>query len=347
MTKLKILTLLFATFFLINCKKDTDTNQISNEWKISKIADSLNMNPRDMFFVNSEIGFVVGCYGKMYKTINSGKSWQELNSGTSYNLYSVYFINADTGFVSGGLSKCQNYNPFIGSLLLKTTNGGETWSLQVFKDYTSIYCLKFFNKNNGLSIIHTQDIPNSRDFFIAKTENGGDSWEFIDLAIKPTYNKFYCIDNVVFIAGENQKIYKSINWGDNWETISTPIPAWNDVRNLYFCNETIGYVDGVTNIFKTIDGGLNWEIVDFPFSSFGVFHFYNENEGLNVEEIFEYDGGDWPTFKGSIIYQTSNEGENWNKSELIDSLYLGITYFPERNLGYGVNHSEFYSIKKK
>jgi hypothetical protein len=343
-----ILTIAF--FIFESCGKDKNEIKSTsnlNGWEITKVKYEIDLSPRDLFFINSKIGFTVGCYGKILKTVDSGKIWQELNSGTSYNLYSVFFINADTGYVSGGLSECQNYNPFIGSLLLKTTNGGETWTQKVFEDYTSIYCLQFFNKNNGLSIIHTQDIPNSRDYYIAKTENGGDSWEFIDLAIKPTYNKFYCIDNVVFIAGENQKIFKSVDWGNNWEIINTPIPAWNDVRNIYFYNEMIGFIDGVTDIYKTTDGGTSWKTVDFPFSSFGVLHFYDENEGFNIETVSEYAGGDFPTFKGSQSYQTYNGGVSWNKSDLNDSLYLGFVCFPERDLGYGINPSEIYTIKRK
>ena len=92
---------------------------------------------------------------------------------------------------------------------------------------------------------------------------------------------------------------------------------------------------------------MNWKPANFPFSTFGTFHLYNETEGFNIKTIFEYAGGDFPTFKGSIVYQTSNGGKSWNKSELIDSLYLGLTYFPQKDLGYGINGSEFYIIKRK
>ena len=96
-----------------------------------------------------------------------------------------------------------------------------------------------------------------------------------------------------------------------------------------------------------MDGGLNWEPVDFPFSTFDVFHFYNENEGFNIESMWAYEGGDWPTFKGSQVYQTSNGGAIWDKSGLVNTLSLGLTYFPQRDLGFGINSSEFYTIMRK
>jgi photosystem II stability/assembly factor-like uncharacterized protein len=353
MTKQYILTFLIAIFILISCEKDpekheTNTSNILNGWAVTKTKYDFDINPRDLFFINSEIGFVVGYNGDIYKTNNSGETWQKLNSGTTLHLFSVYFINENIGFISGqAMNDCLDDDCDKGSVFLKTTNGGETWTKKLFEDYVSIKSLHFFNELIGLALIYTPDIPNSRDYYIAKTEDGGDSWEFIDLAIKPAYDKFYCVDNIVFIAGENQKIYKSTDRGDNWETISTPIPAWNDVGNIYFYNENIGFIDGVTDIYKTTDGGLNWNTVDFPFSSFDVFHLYNEEEGFNVETVSVYDGGEFPTFKGSQSYQTTDGGETWGKSRLIDSVYLGLTYFPQRDLGYGINYSEFYTIKRK
>ena len=353
MSKKFFLISLIAIFMLESCEKDSNKNEINSSfilkgWEITKNQYDFDINPRGLFFINSKVGFVVGYNGDIYKTTNSGESWQKQNSGTTLHLHSVNFINENIGFVSGqAMNGCLNEDCDKGCVFLKTTNGGETWSKKLFKEYVSIKSLHFFNESKGLALIYTPDIPNSRDFYIAKTENGGDSWEFIDLAIKPTYDRFFCVDNVVFIAGENQKIFKSKDWGDNWETINTPIPAWNDVRNMYFYDESLGFADGVTNLYKTIDGGLNWETVDFPFSSFNVIHFYNETGGFNIEAVSAYEGGDFPTFKGSQSYQTSNGGETWNKSDLDVSIYLSLTFFPERDLGYGMNSSEFYTIKKK
>lgn len=353
MTKHNILILIIALFIFESCEKDPDINRAKNTtfingWEITKTNYNFDINPRDLFFINSEIGFVVGYNGDIYKTINSGVDWQKQNSGTTLHLYSVYFINSSIGFISGqAMSGCLDNDCDKGAVFLKTTNGGETWTKKLFEDYVSIKSLHFFNETNGLALIYTPDVPNSRDYYIAKTENGGDSWEFIDLAIRPTYDKFYCVDNVVFIAGENQKIYKSSDYGENWETITTPISASNHVRNLYFYNETVGFMDGVTEIYKTTDGGLNWKIVNFPFSSFGVLHFNSETEGFNIEAVSAYEGGEFPTFKGSQSYQTTNGGDSWTKSELNDSIYLGLTCFPENDLGYGINNSEFYTIKKK
>ncbi len=356
MAKLRILTLLCATILMIGCEKDFNSNDtISNidtvltefleGWEISKTVCDFDLNPRDIFFINSDIGFMVAFNGCIYKTINAGKSWHKQNSGTTLHLYSVFFLNENIGFVSGRASNDLSDDGGKGSVLLRTTNGGETWTKKNFEDYVDMKCLHFFNESQGLAIIYTPDIPNSRDYYISKTSDGGDNWEFIDLPIRPVFGKYYCVDNVVFIAGENQNIFKSTDYGVSWVTLNTPIPASQNVMNIYFYNQNIGYLDG-TNLYKTINGGLNWKTVDVPFSFFDDFHFYNEMDGFNTDSVFAYEG-DCEVFKGIRSYQTYDGGESWHKSKLVDTLCFGRSYFPQRDLGYSFLNTEFYTIKKK
>ena len=347
-----IICLVGLTVFMGCDKEDKilDSTQLLDGWEISKSKLDIEIDPHpcDIYFINAETGYFVGYWGEIYKTTNAGISWQKLNSETTLRLYSVFFLDENTGFVSGraggGYTDDDNNN---GSPFLKTIDGGKTWEKRFFEDYTDIRCLHFFDNLNGLAIIHTY-LLSSEKCFVAKTSDGGINWTLIELNIYPTYyNKFYCFDNVIYISGENQKIFKSKDYGNTWETIHTPLPAWNYVRNMYFVNENVGYIDGISNIYKTIDGGLNWEVVDFPFSSFGTLHFYNETEGFNIVDVSEYEGGDFPTYKGCIGYQTYDGGATWEKSALINSYYWGLTYFVQSDLGYGINLSEFFTIKRK
>jgi len=340
------------SFLILACDKepvipeDTQYTDLDG-WLITKSDYDFDINPRDIFFVNPEIGFVVGYNGDIFKTIDSGRSWKELKSGTTLHLHSVFFLNENVGFASSqGMDGCLDSDCDKGSVLLKTTNGGETWTKTYFPGYTRILSLRFFDALNGIALIKTPDLPNSRDEFIGLTTDGGITWNLQSLAIKPAYDKLFYSGNIVFVAGENQKILKSKDQGRSWEIISTPVDASYYVRNMYFLNENEGYIDGVTSFFKTSDGGVKWTKVNLPFSSFGTLHFYNENEGFNVVPVYAYQGGDFPAFLGSICYETSDGGESWTKSELDKSLYLGLTFFPVSDLGFGFNFSDFYTIKK-
>jgi len=342
-----------VSLLVLSCDKQTGNPENTPDngldgWQITKSDYNFDINPRDMFFVNKEIGFVVGYGGDIFKTIDSGKSWKKLNSGTTLHLHSVFFLNENVGFASSqAMGGCLDADCDKGSILLKTIDGGETWTKSFFPGYTRILSLRFFDALNGIALIKTPDLPNSRDEYLGRTTDGGITWMLMHLEINPAYDKFFFLGNIVFIAGENQRIFRSKDQGRTWETISTPIESNHYIRNLYFYNESIGYIDGVTSLYKTTDGGVKWTKANFPFSNFGTLHFYSENEGFNVEAVSAYQGGDFPAFLGSICYETTDGGESWTKSSLDKSLYFGLTCFPERDLGFGFNLSEFCTIKKK
>jgi photosystem II stability/assembly factor-like uncharacterized protein len=350
--------LLTATLFC-SCNKNPDTtanettfNTIDKTtlsidgWEISKSVYDFSINSRDVFFVNSDIGFVVGYNGDIYKTTDSGESWTKQNSGTTLHLHSVFFLNENIGFASGQTMNCLDADCNKGSIFLRTINGGETWTKTFFPDYTRISSLKFFDDLKGIALVQTQDLLLSGDKKIAVTTDGGVSWNLIVLPVKPTYDRLFFTGNLVFVAGENRKIFKSSDYGYNWVTINTPVASNYSIRNLYFMDEKTGIIDGVTDVYKTTDGGSNWTKTNYPFTNFGTLHFYNENEGFNIQNISAYEGGDFPVFKGSISFRTKDGGASWSRSDLIESLHLGLTYFPQRELGFGFNGSDFYSIKK-
>lgn len=350
MKKLRHLFLFTLILFIAGCEQDADTpeapSQFLDGWEISHSAINFDINPRDLFFVNDALGFVVGYNGEIYKTTDAGKSWQKQNSGTSLHLFSVFFLNEQTGFAAGHAMNCLDADCGKGSVLLKTTNGGNTWTKIFLKDYIRIYSLHFFDEQNGLALLHRPDVPNSKDEFIARTTDGGNTWTLTDLAVQPYNNVFY-VDDLVFVTGENQKIFKSTDRGLSWKVINTPVPAWHNIRDIYFYNERIGFLDGVTHFYKTTNGGLSWQLMTASFKAMDLFHFYNENEGFNIESVFAYQGGDFPTFQGVASSQTENGGANWIKGDLTGSFYPGLSFFPRRNLGYLLGRSEFYTIRKQ
>jgi hypothetical protein len=56
-------------------------------------------------------------------------------------------------------------------------------------------------------------------------------------------------------------------------------------------NEKIGFIDGITHFYKTTSEDLSWQLMTASFKSIGLFHFYNENEGFNIESVYAYGQG--------------------------------------------------------
>ena len=119
------LAALMAAFLIGGCKEVPDNPEddltIDLEgWEISKSTYDFDINPRDMYFVDENIGFVVGYNGDIYKSTDSGTTWRKLNSGTTLHLHSVYFIDENVGFVSShAMSGCLDADCDKGSVSVK------------------------------------------------------------------------------------------------------------------------------------------------------------------------------------------------------------------------------------
>ena len=64
--------------------------------------------------LNRNNGIVVGAMGTILKTTNGGLTWILKSSGTSENLYGVYFADKNNGAIVGSRGT-----------ILKTIDGGE------------------------------------------------------------------------------------------------------------------------------------------------------------------------------------------------------------------------------
>ena len=85
------------------------------------------------------------------------QGWITVNSGTGNTLTEVYFVDTNTGWISGS-----------GGLIIKSTDGGSTWSNQTSNTFQTLWALYFIDQNTGWVI--------GDGGIIKKTTNGGINW---------------------------------------------------------------------------------------------------------------------------------------------------------------------------
>jgi photosystem II stability/assembly factor-like uncharacterized protein len=110
-------------------------------WGSNPFIYSFNKRMNDIFFVNTQTGFLCGNHGSIFKTIDSGTSWLPLTNMDTTDLHSIHFTSKDTGFVAGG-------NGIKKGIILKTTDGGISWNLSV-SDTSTLYALDFPDAQTG------------------------------------------------------------------------------------------------------------------------------------------------------------------------------------------------------
>lgn len=352
--------LFLITLWALGCKKSNDqviekpvaikdTTTIftdeSSEWIISKSEIDTTIIVSNLYFINNTTGFIFGSNGSMYKTVDSGKSWRKLITGTSLPIFSVFFLNEKTGFAGGAaLPNCPEEDCGKGSLLLKTTDGGDTWSKHFAKDLDGILSINFLNEQTGIAINPVQ----GGNPHAIKTTDGGETWEKISIRAQMNLFSFplHSIDSTVYVLGEIQSGFKSTDYGKSWTQLSS-LPK--NLKNIQFLDKNNGFAYTKSSLYKTTDGGDSWIESSLPPSSDGLLiHFFDINKSLSIEPVFtDHPMGLLPVFHGSYIHEVNGTNSNWMKSKLYPSLQVNRWHFPEATTGFGINGNTFYTIKKK
>lgn len=143
-----------------------------NTW-INK--DSSIYNPRSLYFVNSDTGFVCGqYYQEISKTTDGGDSWffQLQNWNAYFGLSSIFFVNDSCGYAVGGYGVPTPASPNQ-SIVLKTINRGNSWHIDttihaVYDPYLSLNSVFFVNNDLGFVV--------GEKGSILKTTTGGVNW---------------------------------------------------------------------------------------------------------------------------------------------------------------------------
>ena len=264
-----------------------------------------------MSFLNGDTGMYVGLLGAMYVTRNAGLTWILQEPLTLNSLNNVQWIDEnqiitvgnggtvmksndaaetweflDTGYdldytkvwfnSDAQVGYAMNYN----DSLVKTTDGGLTWELQIIPSGSYLRDMDFLNENYGL-VVATDAV--------FRTLDGGANWEeqtYIEAIGGPRSVKIVN-DTLSFIGAVN--ILRSIDGGAFFDSISVSTSLWAD--DIDFINDTLGYLISGSDVRQTIDGGIHWQSPAIPC--------WNNSFSLNaidyVDENHAYAAGKTPT----------------------------------------------------
>jgi photosystem II stability/assembly factor-like uncharacterized protein len=90
-------------------------------WLSDNAANSVaaHMRINSIHFPEPKFGWIVGDAGRIYATVDGGRTWQAQNSGVSDDLRDVRFLDVNEGWVVGA-----------DGVLLHTTDGGAHWEAE-------------------------------------------------------------------------------------------------------------------------------------------------------------------------------------------------------------------------
>ena len=238
------------------------TDDGGKTWKKTWSADETGISRIGFFDKNTGVVLPGLWYltPKIFRTTDGGNSFAQIAEGLDLNFTTISFPDAKTGFASNTKG------------IIKTSDGGYTWKQSLEAKFSYIEQIKFFDKNEGLAILRSEDGSGT----IYRTANGGDTWTSAPLKFKGYAQKIISTDpNTMFatiIELDNKYVIKSVDGGKTWNELVTYTVKEFDLYDLQFTDNKNGWVLGTmvlpgappeayptVFIKRTTDGGDSWE----------------------------------------------------------------------------------------
>lgn len=291
-------------------------------WSISNSPTSFNLS--EVFFTDSLTGWIGGDSGLIFRTTNSGNSWEKQVSGVTTKFVDIFFLNKNFGWA---LTWTSDSPPFR-TQILKTTDGGIHW---VVRDFPQ--------ENIFMNDIYFRDAENGwmggHDGALSKTTNGGNDWRIItvggtcsglsihSLGIYSPIRSFAC-GGLFDFAGV---LWKQSHDGELWTaTCLVPEPiqklAFIDSMNIIGVG---GDYEFGASVIRSTDGGESWN-----YSTLQIF-------GIASALAFRTSYEGWATL-GAVqeLIVTKDSGTTWNEVFAPDSSVILDIVFPDSLHGFAV-----------
>jgi photosystem II stability/assembly factor-like uncharacterized protein len=124
-----------------------------------------------VFFLDSDLGWVVGERGVILRTENGGRQWEVLQSPVNCRLESVHFVDAQQGWAVGG--RVHSYSQRTSGVVLRTQDGGRTWTPIPGLTIPMLKSVRFLNPQQGWAAGGATTLYPTG---ILRTDDGGRSW---------------------------------------------------------------------------------------------------------------------------------------------------------------------------
>lgn len=313
------LTLFFVVNLSLKC-------HAVNYWNISSSPTTKDL--RKCFFINSGTGWISGDSGIILRTTNSGNNWIIQTTNISKEIHANFFLNERLGWA---LSWQLDFDStaYPGTIILKTTNGGNNWTANLFKDtnyyFSSVYFLDSLRGFLG-------GVPK----LILYTSDGGNTWNEIDsdsISTQgfPIKKISFLNNNTGFACGGLMDfgglVWKTTNSGLNWKAFPIGPDAITDIS--VFSADTLFATSGDfkfgANFYKSVNGGINW--TNYSLDYFGIvtsIDFRTKNEG-------------WMTIGyQQKFFLTTDRGNNWTMLDPPSNSSIFDFCFPDSLNGWAV-----------
>jgi photosystem II stability/assembly factor-like uncharacterized protein len=278
-------------------------------------------------FVDSLKGWTAGENGTILHTKDGGTTWTSQASGTSRPITDLFLLN-ERHLWALALHEPHDTNFTFGTIILNTTNGGQTWNAEPFWDWF-FYSIYFLDSLNGWM---------GGEFGrIMGTTNGGQDWfdATIDSLEMWGVNaiKFYSPGFGIATGGTFEvtgMVWRTTNGGELWHALragAEPLMAihFHDSLNIIAVGGDYDYGAGMV---ASSDAGVTWQYTPLPI--------WGQARSLSFRTPSE--GWSALGFAGTYMI-TRDSGRTWADFNTPDTLEIDDIVFTDDRNGYMVGRN--------
>ena len=243
------------------------TKDGGRNWARQPLETDENIN--EIYFRNDNNGYLVAGK-KMFITRDAGRNWTETRifeptdfKNLTPEFLSIRFPGKKLGFVVGSL--LNKNEEVVESLVMRTENGGETWTRVKITPKVELYHLDFVDESYGW-IVGDKGL-------ILMTYDGGLSWiKQKSGSERALYNVDFRDEDEGYAVGAKGTILRTENGGQVWETVKTNFPA--TFLRVDFADAKNGWIVGYGgSILRSADRGKTWiqQVSDTKANLYGLF----------------------------------------------------------------------------
>lgn len=288
---------------------------------------------------NTNILYSGSVSGGVFKSTNAGASWFPTNDfSTNLAITSIVIDPTNSNIVYAGTGEgFYNADAIRGAGVLKSTNGGTSWTL--LSSFTGgsgfpYYINDLYIRSDNPAIIFAA--TNSGLF---RTTNSGTSWTFLHQGNSSVRGTQIVGDpgspGIIYVSYGNfstDGIYKTTNGGTSFTKLAGGLPTsgyqrislaigTSNSQVLYAClSSTSSYTRG---IFRTTNGGTSWDSVATPVDPLtGQSHLNGQGWYDNVIAVDPTNPN--IVYTGGVnLFKSVNAGTSWT---MISNWYSGAGY---------------------
>ncbi len=247
-------------------------------------------------FLSSNVGYLCGDGGKIYKSENGGANWTSTSAGIgTEDLNGINFLDEQKGIVVGDNGK-----------MYMTNDGGITWTVQTSGVTRNLLDAKYYS--DGLIVVG--------EYGVILSKEGTGDWQSIATRTDSDIRSISGVSfNNTHVCGGGGFIRNNSNGRSNFFNFEIN-PMLANLVDIFYHDAIMGFaVSSLNNaIIKTTNGGISWDLTAGATVSFNWVQKSPSTSGIgNNLCMHPTDRNTAYVVYGNKVYVSRDRGDNWTQ----------------------------------